>query len=329
MINGLKKILKKNTYIHELGRYLNLKFRKPFTIIYVTSRCNSRCLTCNYWKKGQRDLSCDKIYDFLSMWKPKGVLLQGGEFFLHPEWERILSMIERLCEIYLLTNGILTDRLERAAKNFKVEEFTISINGEEDTQIKTRGFNYTDSILNSLYTLKRMNQEISIAFLITGITKVSDFDFVENLANDLDCRIIISIIGRQANFNIKKSSNSLYNLAQNPYVGEIINRISSSQRVPDIDKIYTQLFNSYKELKLPCKSIQSDVVILENGDILLCQNKKDIFMNIDDIKDGSFLGELKEVKQLFINCNECWLSCHRKNDIILNLSRARKIYTGT
>lgn len=325
MIQRLKKILKKNAYLHEMGKNLSLKFRKPLTIIYVTSRCNSRCPTCNYWQKTIKDLSCNQIHNFLSLWNPRYVLFQGGEFYLHPEWEGILSMTERISKVYMLTNGILTERIAYSANNYRVQEFTVSVNGEEDTQIKTRGFNYLDRIVNSLCELKKLNQRISIAFLLTGITKVSDFEYVETLAKDLDCKILINIIGQQANFNINENHNNIFNLAQNPYLEEILHKISSSKYVPDIDKIYTKLFNGYQKINLPCKSIRSDVVVLENGDIVLCQNKENIYMNIEDITDSNFVKDLRKKKNGFIDCNECWLSCHRKLDIILNLSKTHKI----
>jgi len=157
-------MLKKNAYLHETGKNFYLKFRKPLTIIYVTSRCNSRCPTCNYWQKTIKDLSCNQIYNFLSLWNPRHVLLQGGEFYLHPEWERILSMTERIIKVYMLTNGILTERIVYSGMNFRVQEFTISLNGEADTQIKTRGFNYLDRIVSSLYELKKINQPFCSKF---------------------------------------------------------------------------------------------------------------------------------------------------------------------
>jgi MoaA/NifB/PqqE/SkfB family radical SAM enzyme len=76
----------------------------------------------------------------------------------------------------------------------------------------------------------------------------------------------------------------------------------------------------HKNLKLKCHSILDSLVVLPNGDVPICQNL--------DLKLGNVFAEsLDEVfnkeatqnlhKEYVSNCNQCWLSFHRKYDIAL------------
>src|SRR3989304_8883817 len=61
----------------------------PLGIVYLTDRCNSKCVTCDYWRYGQTFLSEDRAralaaeFDRLDT---RTVLLSGGEPLLHPHW---------------------------------------------------------------------------------------------------------------------------------------------------------------------------------------------------------------------------------------------------
>ena len=33
----------------------------PLVTLYLTERCNSRCVTCDYWRHGRTDISLDVV----------------------------------------------------------------------------------------------------------------------------------------------------------------------------------------------------------------------------------------------------------------------------
>ena len=66
--------------------------RLPLVTLYVTERCNSRCITCDYWRHGGIDLSPAAVDALLPSSRSSGpqlVVLSGGEPLLHPEWAKI------------------------------------------------------------------------------------------------------------------------------------------------------------------------------------------------------------------------------------------------
>ena len=86
----------------------------PMLIVYLTDRCNSRCVSCDYWRVGEASLSReheDRLVDEVGALGVKGVLLSGGEAMQHPRW---VAFSERLVAegltVWLLTNGLLLDK---------------------------------------------------------------------------------------------------------------------------------------------------------------------------------------------------------------------------
>ncbi len=75
-------------------------------------RCNSRCLTCNIWKKREDDLTLaewEQIFQSLGR-APFWVTISGGEPFLNPEIVEFVRALYRHCQpgiINIPTNGLL------------------------------------------------------------------------------------------------------------------------------------------------------------------------------------------------------------------------------
>src|SRR5438477_3067777 len=72
-----------------LGEATNRTFVLPLLIFFPTSRCNSRCVSCDWWKQnGADDLSLEEIRAFAQALAPLGtrvVVFSGGEPLLRPE----------------------------------------------------------------------------------------------------------------------------------------------------------------------------------------------------------------------------------------------------
>jgi hypothetical protein len=73
-------------------------------------------------------------------------------------------------------------------------------------------------------------------------------------------------------------------------------------------------------LRLTCNSILDSLIVLPNGDVPICQyldvKLGNIYSNtLDEIFNGS--ESSKTQKHYSHNCNQCWVSYHRKYDIIL------------
>jgi Fe-coproporphyrin III synthase len=107
-----------------LGEISNRTFVLPLAIFYPTSRCNSRCISCDWWKQtGAGDLSLDEITDVADALVALGtqlVVFSGGEPLLRPEvFDAAKRFRDREISLHLLTSGILLERLaDRVAEHF-------------------------------------------------------------------------------------------------------------------------------------------------------------------------------------------------------------------
>ncbi len=87
----------------------------PVVIFHPTSRCNSRCVSCDWWRSsGADDLSLPEIDAFaaqLPAFDTRLVVLSGGEPLLHPDVFAIADLFrQRQCRLHLLTSGVLLER---------------------------------------------------------------------------------------------------------------------------------------------------------------------------------------------------------------------------
>lgn len=107
-----------------LGEVSNRTFVLPLVVFYPTSRCNSRCVSCDWWKQtGEGDLTLEEIDDLAGSLPALGtevVVFSGGEPLLRPEVFDAAAMFRaRGLTLHLLTSGILLERFaDRVAQHF-------------------------------------------------------------------------------------------------------------------------------------------------------------------------------------------------------------------
>jgi MoaA/NifB/PqqE/SkfB family radical SAM enzyme len=107
-----------------LGEVINRTFVLPLVIFYPTGRCNSRCVSCDWWKQsGADDLTLDEIASVADALPPLGtrmVVFSGGEPLLRPEvFDAAQLFRDRGMTLHLLTSGVLLERFaERVAQQF-------------------------------------------------------------------------------------------------------------------------------------------------------------------------------------------------------------------
>lgn len=98
-----------------LGEVTNRTFVLPMVVFFPTSRCNSRCVSCDWWKcSGEGDLTLDEI-DAVARSLPalgtRTVLFSGGEPLLRPEVFDAARMFRAQgMTLHLLTSGVLLER---------------------------------------------------------------------------------------------------------------------------------------------------------------------------------------------------------------------------
>ncbi len=93
-------------------------FVLPLLIFYPTSRCNSRCLSCDWWRSsGEDDLTLEEISAFTSSLPGLGtrvVAFSGGEPLLRPDLFAVADLfLARGLKLELLTSGVSLARHAR------------------------------------------------------------------------------------------------------------------------------------------------------------------------------------------------------------------------
>lgn len=138
----------------------------PLAIVYVTDRCNSRCVMCDYWRYGQTFLSIDRArvlaaeFDRLDT---NWVLLSGGEPLLHQQWAeiaRILSGGKR--QLWLLTAGLALKKQAQTAADL-CHKVTVSLDGATpETYHSIRGVDAFEEVCAGIRAVVERDKQVSI-----------------------------------------------------------------------------------------------------------------------------------------------------------------------
>jgi Fe-coproporphyrin III synthase len=122
----------------------------PLVTFYLTERCNSRCVTCDYWRHGRNDATLDsvlRVLPGLRMLDTRTALLSGGEPLLNPEWPAIAGALRDAgIKVWLLTSGLsLAKHAVAAAEYF--DSITVSLDGtNRATYQAIRGLDAFDKV---------------------------------------------------------------------------------------------------------------------------------------------------------------------------------------
>ena len=128
--------------------------RLPLVTLYLTERCNSRCVTCDYWRHGRVDMNLDAVQRLLPSLRRLGTqvaLLSGGEPLLNPEWPAIArSLRDAGLKVWLLTSGLsLAKHARRAAELF--DAITVSLDGtDRHTYQAIRGLDAFENVCDGI-----------------------------------------------------------------------------------------------------------------------------------------------------------------------------------
>jgi MoaA/NifB/PqqE/SkfB family radical SAM enzyme len=151
----------------KLAEITNHTFVLPLLVFYPTSRCNSRCMSCEWWKQtGEDDLTLDEIDQIAGSLPALGtrvVVFSGGEPLLRPEVFDAAAMFRaRGVRLHLLTSGVLLERTaERVARSFS--RVCISLDAaDEPLYEQVRGVAALDTVARGVRRLRALAPDIPI-----------------------------------------------------------------------------------------------------------------------------------------------------------------------
>jgi Fe-coproporphyrin III synthase len=151
-----------------VAEVVNRTFVLPLVIFHPTSRCNSRCVSCDWWKSsGSSDLTVEEIEQLAGQLPGLGtklVVFSGGEPLLRPEvFEAAALFRRRDIELHLLTSAVLLDRcVDDVARHFRRVVVSLDAATESDYQ-RIRGVNALGTVERGVAHLRSAAPAIPVS----------------------------------------------------------------------------------------------------------------------------------------------------------------------
>jgi MoaA/NifB/PqqE/SkfB family radical SAM enzyme len=189
-----------NSYIRRGRTFLNNQVfpgnKKLSTLmIYATDLCDSACKHCLIWaKRPVNFLPFEKIVEIMQsscITRHTAVGLEGGEFMLHPDAEKIMEWFTKHHPNFdLLSNCLKPEGLITAVKKFPPRRLLISLDGTPETYLYMRGKAGYESVIRVIEELKAV-VPISVMFTLSPYNDFSDMRHVAEVCkkHGIDMRV--------------------------------------------------------------------------------------------------------------------------------------------
>jgi MoaA/NifB/PqqE/SkfB family radical SAM enzyme len=141
-------------------------FVVPLLIFYPTSRCNSRCVSCDWWRStGEDDLSLEEISKLAQSLPGLGtrvVAFSGGEPLLRSDVFAMTDLFDRAIRLELLTSGVLLAKHAGAVAS-RFQRVTISLDATgAELYRKVRGIDALSAVESGIARLREADASIPI-----------------------------------------------------------------------------------------------------------------------------------------------------------------------
>lgn len=334
-------------------------------MLYATDRCDSGCKHCLIWAKRPTTVlpfeAIVRIMGSKCIHPSTMVGLEGGEFLLHPEADKILEWFsENHRNFDLFSNCLQPERLIAAVREYRPHRLYISLDGDRDTYLHMRGKDGYERVLQVIREVK----EVVPVFVMFTLSPYNDFDDLRHVArvckeNGVFLRVGIydnipffdtiedapgSAFGQYKNDEVLTYSKAK-ELKENKgvvaegavpaevvvparMVGDYTALIPEEVREYGENYDYVQLYQKWVsgKLRLGCHSIMDSAIVLPDGDVPLCQHLPTRLGNVyREGLDSAFnsAGSSKVQQHHAQHCNQCWVAYHRKYDVALYRSFER------
>jgi len=267
---------------------------------FITSRCNSRCKHCFYWKSLNigKDLTLKEIEKILSgFYNINAVLLSGGEPFIRNDFVEIINLIIKYlnCKtITIPTNGLMgakiMQNMEDALKKHPCVNFNVnlSLDGTESYHDYIRGidgsFKKTIKVIKGLKKLKKNFRNLASVSVNTVITKENTKDLpkiIEAVKKlEVDDHFFDLIRGEHKKLltlpDLKelKKINTLRYKTRKYYnkknFKNLIKRISENLKDRHIIITQTEVLEG-KKWPFMCSAGKTDAVVEHDGTLRICE----------------------------------------------------------
>ncbi len=311
------------------------KREKPHVLqMPITSRCNSCCVTCNVWKHHEKtDIDATILKEalkdpFFSELKTVGI--NGGEFSLAPNFMAVLealSSLPLLENIYLITNGIATEKIKehtKSAKSFCSEHgisvtLCISLDGVGNVHDTIRGIpgNFEKTMLLIQEISKEKEQYCDnlvightlSRFNIDKVHEIEEYLAPWDITLDVHLAVPNKRIGTYTDhdrYNILADDKSRQ-IAAEYFYSRFLNENNLTAKARFFANYYYLKNNGEGRLS-NCLYRYRDVTIDEHLNLRLCATASESLGNLEKESASSIINSnrtQKEARRLQKECNKC------------------------
>ncbi|HRY84718.1 MAG TPA: radical SAM protein [Candidatus Cloacimonadota bacterium] len=336
----------------------HLGFPKLLPMNYTVSllyTCNSRCNTCNIWKKKANNLTVEeyrKIFKSVGH-SPYWVTFSGGEPFLRNDIVEVVSTIYQVSRpaiINIPTNGILTktivenvDAITKACPKSQII-INLSLDGFDSQHDEIRGVpgNYkkTTATYTRLKALKAPNLAVGIHTVISKFN-VESFSMVANellrlepdsyITEIAEERVELDTMGMNITPSLVEYKSAidylLHRIKNVNYKG--MNKITQAFRIEYYNMV-KQIMRDRTQV-IPCYSGVASVQISPDGELWSCCIKAKSLGNLRkaDYKFRKLWNSPEaELERHSIHKKECWcpLANAAYTNMLMNLPTLWRVF---
>lgn len=316
-----------NYFISEV---LHIRLKPQTLQMPITGKCNSKCITCNIWKQHKRiDMSADELKKIVAdpyFSNVENVGINGGEPFLHSEFEEIIRTITTLPSIeriYLISNGLLTNRIIEKLKSIKeitmarnVKLYlTISLDGIDNKYTDVRGIaGGFNRVKETLYAIKSDMESYCDSLTIgttVSIENVDSLKEIDSFATDLSIPVNyhIAVPNRRIYTNEDSDRYSVLcdELARLKAIEFFYGRFKKSKTIKE-KLLYFQNYyylHSNGRRVSSCTYKKQDLTIDENFNLYYCAKESKKIGNLTENKACEILNKDFSKQEERRICKEC------------------------
>lgn len=324
------------SYVNYLQQSVLKRRVKPRVLqMPVTSKCNSRCVTCKVWcTSDKNDMDASALKQGLKdpfFEKVEVVGINGGEPSLYKDIGGLLDalfVLKNLKRVHFISNALLSDRLlslmetvkQKCAVRKVVVYLTISIDGVGDVHNSVRGIsNGFSKTLDTLTALKEDKEkycdvlDIGCTISNRNVEYVQEIEcFVKSL--QVDAYYHPAVPNKRLHNFYDTDFSVMYNERSRQLATEYFycryKKTSNLKHKLRSYLIFYYLLNRGNVRLAGCQYLRSDVTITETLDLFLCATASDKVGNLKETSASALLksGQLKKQEKKVENC--CFTCVH-------------------
>lgn len=247
--------------------------------IYLTELCNSRCRTCNFWKRNHEDMldteSWKRMFADIRSVGISTVEFIGGEPTIRQDLPDLVKAAGELgfSKIRLSSNGLsLTDTMIEKLIQYGMNGLNISIDGLRDTYHYLRGVDGFERALQAASTTARAGISVDV---YTNLTRqvIPELEAIVNIVEGIGAHWMANIVEnmKYGFVGVSLDELAITSLAEIEEAISILARIRLMKpqacllRDPDVIFIREFLLDPRREKSVPCALGFDDIYLDPRG----------------------------------------------------------------